>query len=176
MADRPSGAGGVGRGRLGGERAAQLVDVGIERSEACRSAPLVDGIEVLDRRARHEAARRVRLPLRPVHLRLAVGDAHPIGEVGEVTGRRVTGVHGLAFQQNPEYAAPVWTPDADRPGDQQMMVHLDMGVPDTDALEQQRLRVLELGGAELLDRSDDPGEPLYVFADPAGHPFCIFVA
>ncbi len=28
----------------------------------------------------------------------------------------------------------------------------------------------------LLDRTDDPEEPLYVFADPAGHPFCIFVA
>ena len=27
----------------------------------------------------------------------------------------------------------------------------------------------------LLDRADDPDEPLYVFADPAGHPFCIFV-
>lgn len=31
--------------------------------------------------------------------------------------------------------------------------------------------------AELrLDRTDDPYEPLYVFADPSGHPFCIFVA
>jgi hypothetical protein len=28
----------------------------------------------------------------------------------------------------------------------------------------------------LLDRTDDPDEPLWVFADPAGHPFCIFVA
>ena len=28
----------------------------------------------------------------------------------------------------------------------------------------------------LHDRFDDPEEPLYVFADPAGHPFCIFVA
>jgi hypothetical protein len=27
----------------------------------------------------------------------------------------------------------------------------------------------------LLDRSDDPVEPLYVYADPDGHPFCIFV-
>ncbi|MGW0888897.1 VOC family protein, partial [Micrococcus luteus] len=25
------------------------------------------------------------------------------------------------------------------------------------------------------DRSDDEDEPLYVFADPAGHPFCVFV-
>ena len=28
----------------------------------------------------------------------------------------------------------------------------------------------------LYDRFDDPDEPLYVYADPAGHPFCIFVA
>lgn len=29
----------------------------------------------------------------------------------------------------------------------------------------------------LLDRTEDPEEPLWVFADPAGHhPFCIFVA
>ena len=33
--------------------------------------------------------------------------------------------------------------------------------------------VLGLGGRLVLDRSDD--EPLYVFADPAGHPFCVFV-
>jgi hypothetical protein len=26
----------------------------------------------------------------------------------------------------------------------------------------------------VLDRTDDPDEPLYVLADPAGHPFCIF--
>jgi hypothetical protein len=28
----------------------------------------------------------------------------------------------------------------------------------------------------LYDRSDDPEEPLRVYADLAGHPFCIFVA
>lgn len=27
----------------------------------------------------------------------------------------------------------------------------------------------------VLDRADDPDEPLYVLADPSGHPFCIFV-
>jgi len=32
-------------------------------------------------------------------------------------------------------------------------------------------------GARLrLDRSDDEDEPLRVYADPSGHPFCIFVA
>ena len=82
---------------------------------------------------------------------------------------------GLAFQANAEYVAPVWTPEPDRPGDQQMMLHLDMTVSDVESLHHQRRRVLDLGGTELLDRCDDPDEPLFVFADPAGHPFCIFV-
>jgi hypothetical protein len=33
-----------------------------------------------------------------------------------------------------------------------------------------------LGATVLEDRFDDPQEALYVFADPAGHPFCIFVS
>lgn len=85
------------------------------------------------------------------------------------------GGRGLAFQKNPEYVPPVWTPGPDRPGDQQMMVHLDLCVSDVASLEAQRQRVLDLGGTELYDRSADGEEPLYVFADPAGHPFCIFV-
>jgi hypothetical protein len=57
-----------------------------------------------------------------------------------------------------------------------MMLHLDLTVPDVASLEGQRQRALALGGALLLDRSDDEDEPLYVFADPSGHPFCIFVS
>ncbi|MFC4785814.1 VOC family protein [Nocardioides sp. MAHUQ-72] len=83
---------------------------------------------------------------------------------------------GLAFQANAEFVAPVWTPEPDRPGDQQMMLHLDMAVSDTESLEHQRQRVLDLGGTVLHDRSADEEEPLYVFADPSGHPFCIFVS
>ena len=33
-----------------------------------------------------------------------------------------------------------------------------------------------LGARLRYDRSYDPEEPLRVYADPAGHPFCIFVA
>jgi hypothetical protein len=40
----------------------------------------------------------------------------------------------------------------------------------------QHQRALGLGARLLLDRSDDPDEPLFVYADLAGHPFCIFVA
>jgi hypothetical protein len=56
-----------------------------------------------------------------------------------------------------------------------MQLHLDMTVPDADELEHQRRRAEALGAHLLLDESDDEEEPLYVFADPAGHPFCIFV-
>lgn len=83
---------------------------------------------------------------------------------------------GLAFQAGADYVPPVWTPGPPRPGDQQQMLHLDLTVPDAESLERQRARVVALGGCELYDRSDDAEEPLYVFADPAGHPFCIFVS
>ena len=43
-------------------------------------------------------------------------------------------------------------------------------------LETQRDRALALGATQLLDRTDDEDEPTYVFADPAGHPFCVFVS
>lgn len=57
-----------------------------------------------------------------------------------------------------------------------MQLHLDLTVPDRASLEAQHRRALHLGAKLLLDRTDDPDEPLYVYADPAGHPFCIFVA
>ncbi len=45
-----------------------------------------------------------------------------------------------------------------------------------EALESQHSRATGLGARLLLDRSGDEEEPLRVYADPAGHPFCIFVA
>jgi catechol 2,3-dioxygenase-like lactoylglutathione lyase family enzyme len=55
-------------------------------------------------------------------------------------------------------------------------LHLDLTVPDSASLRVQQARALSLGARLLLDRSDDPVEPLFVDADPEGHPFCIFVA
>jgi catechol 2,3-dioxygenase-like lactoylglutathione lyase family enzyme len=77
----------------------------------------------------------------------------------------------LAFQQVPGLPEPTW-PDGPRP----QMLHLDTTVPTTADLFRQRQRALDLGARELLDRSGDAEEPLFVFADLAGHPFCIFVA
>ncbi|UFU05427.1 VOC family protein [Ruania halotolerans] len=77
----------------------------------------------------------------------------------------------LAFQQVPDLPRPAW-PDGEPP----QMMHLDTTVPDLSELELQRQRAMTLGATLLLDRSDDEEEALYVFADPAGHPFCIFVS
>lgn len=76
----------------------------------------------------------------------------------------------LAFQQVASQARSSW-PDEQVP----MQLHLDFTVSNVAALERQRSRAENLGAELLRDRTDDPAEPLYVFADLAGHPFCIFV-
>jgi Glyoxalase-like domain len=77
----------------------------------------------------------------------------------------------LAFQQVAVLPEATW-PEGPVP----QQLHLDLTVPTTAELEVQHRRALELGARLLQDRSDDPEEPLRVYADPAGHPFCIFVA
>ncbi|HOZ60154.1 MAG TPA: VOC family protein [Nakamurella multipartita] len=81
------------------------------------------------------------------------------------------GTRALAFQQVSDFAPPTW-PDGPRP----QMLHLDTTVPTVAQLRRHRERALALGARELADRSTDPAEPLFVLADPAGHPFCLFVA
>jgi catechol 2,3-dioxygenase-like lactoylglutathione lyase family enzyme len=81
-----------------------------------------------------------------------------------------TGNSRLAFQRVDRLPRTTW-PSHDVP----MQAHLDCTVVDTAELTRQRERAEGLGAALLLDRFDDPDEPLYVFADPSGHPFCIFV-
>jgi hypothetical protein len=56
-----------------------------------------------------------------------------------------------------------------------MQLHVDMTVASVEELEWNKARAELLGAKVLLDRTDDPDEPLYVLADPSGHPFCIFV-
>ena len=81
------------------------------------------------------------------------------------------GTRRLAFQRVERLEPTTW-PEHDVP----MQLHVDYTVPDVAALERHRDRALALGARLVLDRSDNPDEPLYVLADPAGHPFCIFVA
>ncbi len=110
------------------------------------------------------------LPYRPGDEPPAAGQPDPKGRDWLVL-EAPTGSMGLAFQQVGRYSQPTW-PEGPRP----QMLHLDSYVSSVEDLSVQRARALALGARELLDRSDDAEEPLYVFADPAGHPFCIFVA
>jgi catechol 2,3-dioxygenase-like lactoylglutathione lyase family enzyme len=70
---------------------------------------------------------------------------------------------GLAFQRDPDYQPPTW-PRPDRP----QMFHLDLAVSDLPASREHALAA----GARELDLS--PEHPTFqVYADPAGHPFCL---
>ena len=77
----------------------------------------------------------------------------------------------LAFQQVKTVRETTW-PDDEIP----QQLHLDTTVPTKAGLDVQHARALALGARLRLDRSDDKNEPLRVYADPSGHPFCIFVA
>jgi catechol 2,3-dioxygenase-like lactoylglutathione lyase family enzyme len=81
------------------------------------------------------------------------------------------GARKLAFQRVEQLRRTTW-PAHDVP----MQMHLDLTVPNLEELHLQRQRAEALGARLLFDRTNDPDEPLFVFADPSGHPFCIFVA
>lgn len=76
----------------------------------------------------------------------------------------------LAFQKVEELRRSTW-PEATVP----QQLHLDLTVATLDELMSAHARVIELGGELLFDRSDSSEEPLQVFGDPDGHPFCVFV-
>lgn len=88
------------------------------------------------------------------------------GKVEEQEGWvNLTGGDGtpLAFQAAPGFVPPRWPrPD----GSQQF--HLDLTVEDLDAAEREVLAL----GATVLD-AEDRERTFRVYADPAGHPFCL---
>ena len=104
------------------------------------------------------------------------GDEPPAsGEVDErgqdwLVLRNPGGVQ-LAFQQVAELPEATW-PEGLHP----QMLHLDITVDNVTDFDAEHEHASALGARLLLDRSDDPDEPLRVYADLAGHPFCIFVA
>ncbi len=85
--------------------------------------------------------------------------------------RDSAGTNQLAFQLVEKLAPATW-PEGPIP----QQLHLDMSVPTKRDLDAQHERALTLGAKLLQDRSDDPQEPIRIYADPAGHPFCIFVS
>ena len=76
----------------------------------------------------------------------------------------------LAFNQVDQLARSTWPSD-----EVPKQMHLDFRVPTVDELQRHRERAEQLGATLVYDRTADAGEPLYVLADPAGHPFCILV-
>jgi catechol 2,3-dioxygenase-like lactoylglutathione lyase family enzyme len=98
------------------------------------------------------------------------GDETPTEGEDWLVLRDDAGSNLLAFQLVDRLERTTW-PDPAVP----MQLHLDFTVSDVEELERQRGRAEALGATVVMDRTDDPDEPLYVFADPSGHPFCIFV-
>jgi Glyoxalase-like domain len=79
----------------------------------------------------------------------------------------VDGEWRLGFQLAPNHVPPVW-PD----GPQQQQIHLDVWVDDLVEAHEKAMAL----GATLLQAVDDPATPeevFQVYADPAGHPFCL---
>ncbi|GAB3958439.1 VOC family protein [Streptomyces sparsus] len=94
----------------------------------------------------------------------------PFGsDLDEWAELRGPGGRGLAFQRSEGHQPPVW-PSTDRP--QQM--HLDFDVP-REQMDEAEQQVLSLG-AKLLEGDDGGKRDFRVYADPAGHPFCLCVA
>ena len=99
------------------------------------------------------------------------------GFYAELLGYRINEDHGdgawvvigrdegwreLAFQRADPWIPPRW-PDPEHPQQE----HLDIRVEDVEAAQQEVLRL----GATLL--AGEKGTGFRVFADPAGHPFCL---
>jgi catechol 2,3-dioxygenase-like lactoylglutathione lyase family enzyme len=91
----------------------------------------------------------------------------------DITGGKVTFVNEswatvngpggrIDFQTAPGYIPPTW-PDPSS----SMQMHLDFYVDDLDAAE---ARVLAAGATKY---DFQPNDHSYVYADPAGHPFCL---
>ena len=126
-------------------------------------------LDAMDARALAEFYRQL------LDLSYRLGDAPPAPGEPDPQGMdwlvlRGAGVQ-LAFQQVEALPEVNW-PDGPVP----QQLHLDLTVGSVADLDAHHQRALSLGAGLALDRHDDPEEPLYVYVDPAGHPFCIFVA
>lgn len=71
----------------------------------------------------------------------------------------------IEVQWEPNYRPPVWP---SQPGQQLMMIHLDIGVADLAAGVEWALSC----GARVADEQPQAG--VRVMLDPEGHPFCLF--
>ncbi|MDT5025652.1 MAG: hypothetical protein QOE61_2078 [Micromonosporaceae bacterium] len=74
---------------------------------------------------------------------------------------------GLSFQTESSYVRPTWPAG---PAHQQMMMHLEIRVDDLESAAAHASAC----GATLADYQ--PQEDVRVYLDPAGHPFCLWLA
>jgi catechol 2,3-dioxygenase-like lactoylglutathione lyase family enzyme len=80
---------------------------------------------------------------------------------------RPTDTTNLAFQLEPDHVPPTWpTPGT---GDQQIQVHLDVGVT---SVAEAVADAVALGATEA---EFQPQDDVRVMLDPAGHPFCLYL-
>ncbi|WP_261623731.1 VOC family protein [Nesterenkonia marinintestina] len=111
--------------------------------------------------------------------RMVVLDAADIDAVSsfwaQVLGIRAEGDHQwrtlttedgweMAVQHAPDHTPPQWPDGAPE------QVHLDFYVDDVDAAHD---HVTSCGALMLQDRVGDDDRGFIVYADPAGHPFCL---
>jgi catechol 2,3-dioxygenase-like lactoylglutathione lyase family enzyme len=89
------------------------------------------------------------------------------GAWAQLRSPETSGLMRLNFEEEPDYVPPAWPAVA---GAQQIMEHLDIAVDDLDATVAWALEA----GAALADYQ--PQETVRVMLDPAGHPFCLFLA
>ncbi len=92
-----------------------------------------------------------------------LGWAVRTAEPGWVTLSAPGGGPGLSFQTDAAYVRPTWPAG---PGDQQMMIHLDIEVEDLDTAGAHAVAA----GAALADYQ--PQEKVRVYLDPATHFAC----
>ena len=78
----------------------------------------------------------------------------------------VDGEPRIGVQRAPDHTPPVW-PE----GDPRLQIHLDLWVEDFAEAHE---RVVSLGARVLqLAAGAESGDDFQVYADPAGHPFCL---
>ncbi|GAB2762989.1 VOC family protein [Streptomyces bullii] len=108
-------------------------------------------------------------PLELARFYAGVAGGTPEQEAPDWVVLQVPGGPRLAFQRSPGHRPPQW-PRADQNSQQ---FHLDFDAGSTweevDAAEEKALAL----GARVLDREDYEKKDFRVYADPAGHPFCL---
>ncbi|MFI8304099.1 VOC family protein [Streptomyces sp. NPDC085927] len=99
----------------------------------------------------------------------AVGGGMPEEEDPDWVVLQIPAGPRLAFQRAPGYSPPDW-PRADHDSQQ---FHFDFDAGGTwEEVDEAEQKVLALG-ARVLDREDYEKKDFRVYADPAGHPFCL---